>query len=195
MANKQQKSKKSISRRASNILIAIAAVIIIVPVALLLWVVIDTKKGAGEPVVGSRFDNEISTRITDEQLEEVETVSSMDGVEKAAAVLKSATLRLDIDVVDEMSEEDMSALADALYEEVNAILPVDKYFTNTEKEKMYDLEINVYRFVPNKDSDMSTQIYLVKSKTGAGEVRTDVLTTAKNEEVANELINGIVEEE
>lgn len=190
MAKKQQKTKKSISRKTSNLLITIAAMIIIIPVILLLWVVIDTKRGAGEPVIGNRFDNELSVKIQDEELKNIESSAKIDGVENVTVVLKSATLRLNVDVQDDLDEATMNSMLDEIYEIVDTILPVETYFTNQGDTKMYDLEINIYHFIPNESSDLSSQIHIVKLKTGAAEEPlTQVMTSPKNKEVADELMN------
>ncbi|MBR3352923.1 MAG: hypothetical protein IKG35_12485, partial [Erysipelotrichaceae bacterium] len=105
------------------------------------------------------------------------------GVEGCAVNLIVETMRIELDVRDDMTSEEMNDLVLQAYEAVNEILPVETYFTQQEDYKQYDLEIYAYddmkldefRLIQiNKNSKMDT--YLVQT-----------LSDPKNAEIAAEL--------
>ena len=115
-----------------------------------------------------------------------------DGTDKVEVNLISATLRITIDAADDASSDTINQLMEQAYEKTVAILPVETYFSNNkESDKMYDLEVHVFNYIPDEAKPAEQQIYMVKTKTsGATEPNVSVPTTPKNEEVANELLEG-----
>ena len=101
--------------------------------------------------------------------------------------LKSATLRISIDVSDDANADTCNAIAQEAYNQVNGILPVDTYFTNTEEAKMYDLEIDAYNFLLD-DTHTEGQVDIKVYKSGAGQVVTQNMTEAKDPELAGQLV-------
>ena len=97
------------------------------------------KESSGSPTVGSRFDNSLNPAITEEQLDKVKSAMKLDGVESVEVNLISATLRINIDTKDDASSAKVKSIMNEAYDKVNDILPIKKYFTNNDSDKMYDL--------------------------------------------------------
>ncbi|MBR2599812.1 MAG: hypothetical protein IKD84_02740 [Erysipelotrichaceae bacterium] len=122
--------------------------------------------------------------IDEDQKSAVESrLKQLDGVEGCAVNLIVETMRIELDVRDDMTSEEMNDLVLKAYEAVNEILPVETYFTQQEDYKQYDLEIYAYDdmkldefrlILINKNSKMDT--YLVQT-----------LSDPKNAEIAAEL--------
>ena len=58
--------------------------------------------------------------------------------------LTTATLRVYVDTVDSISDEEASALSETAYNDVTAVLNEGTYFTASNGKKMYDLEAVSY---------------------------------------------------
>lgn len=117
----------------------------------------------GQPVEGSRFKDELAHEITKEQLKEIEEAIPEEMILKQEVSLKSATLRVYIEVSSELSWEIMEELGYRVYDKVVEILPAETYFTNSEDNKQYDLEINVNNDVEDLDSDDFLYLQIMKN--------------------------------
>ena len=99
----------------------------------------------GTPREGSRFDGDLDPAITDANIESLKTkLDALSSVENLEVVLSQGQLRIFIDTVDTLSEEQVDSLLTSAYNAVNSELPISTYFTATESKKMYDLQINIY---------------------------------------------------
>ena len=147
MSKKKKKTKAGGGK--SKILYWIAGIVILIPVLLLGWIYLSAKESSGSPTVGSRFDNSLNPAITEEQLDKVKSAMKLDGVESVEVNLISATLRINIDTKDDASSAKVKSIMNEAYDKVNDILPIKKYFTNNDSDKMYDLEVHVYNFIPD----------------------------------------------
>lgn len=201
MAEKKKNSQKKTTdgkgrwanlNKTSKILYTVAVIVILVPLLFLGYIYISAKENSGKPTVGSRFDDSLNPAITEQQLEDVKKAVVFDGTDKVEVNLISATLRITIDAADDASSDTINQLMEQAYEKTVAILPVETYFSNNkESDKMYDLEVHVFNYIPDEAKPAEQQIYMVKTKTsGATEPNVSVPTTPKNEEVANELLEG-----
>lgn len=181
-------------KKRPHVILWLGVIILIVPCVILGAVLFSSLENANEPVVGSRFDHSLSTKITEADLENVRNVFDYENIDKIEVNLKSATLRILINTADSMSQEDIAWIVDNAYEKVNSILPIETYFTNNINGKMYDLEIHVYNVTD--DQGQGTKIYYAKTKTGAAsEAVTDIYSAPKNPEVSEGVLNPPVEEE
>ena len=176
MSKKKKKTKAGGGK--SKILYWIAGIVILIPVLLLGWIYLSAKESSGSPTVGSRFDNSLNPAITEEQMDKVKSAMKLDGVESVEVNLISATLRINIDTKDDASSAKVKSIMNEAYDKVNDILPIKKYFTNNDSDKMYDLEVHVYNFIPD-----------VKTKTAAAK-KPNVSTPSspKNKSVAEKLL-------
>lgn len=182
-------SMKKLKPKQGHKLVWFTLILIAIPVVFVLYVLLVSSIGQNKPVVGNRFDNgNLEPKITQEQLDQVNSsVSSINGVDGATVDLKSATLRISLDTSDGASQEEVDAIAGAAYDAVDQVLPVSKYFTNKEKKKMYDLEVGAYNYLVDDSHPADGQIYTKITKTGAGEKTIDVLTTAKDPELVEQI--------
>lgn len=185
--------KKSGSTRSSNKppkqghkLVWLTLIIIAIPFAIVAFVLLTSLGGQNKPVVGNRFGKEdLNPSISNTQIKQVSSVcQSIGGVEKVEVNLKSATLRISIDISDEMNAEGASAVAQEAYNQVNQILPIETYFTNTEKGKMYDIEIDAYNYLIDESHPLSGQAYVKVYKSGAGEMIIENMAQPKNAELS-----------
>ncbi|MEE0107311.1 MAG: hypothetical protein UEK58_00125 [Merdibacter sp.] len=194
--NDKKETKKNAGKQ-SHILVWIAAAVILIPTILVGVVVMTSTENSGTPVVGSRFsETDLNPAITDDQITQIEAaMKELDYAESVEVNLKSATLRINIDlddIVDEVDEELVKKLASQAYDKVDAILPVETYFTQQSDAKMYDLSINVYNFSSfDEEHTEDHWIYVCLTKTSASEKSVvDVLSVPRDEETAEAVMNG-----
>lgn len=83
----------------------------------------------------------------------MKSAMKFDGVDSVEVNLISATLRINIDTKDNASSSKVKSIMNEAYDKVNDILPIKKYFTNNDSDKMYDLECwYIISFRMNKHS-------------------------------------------
>ena len=182
--------KKNTESKQGHKLVWFTLIIIAIPVVIVAYVLLTSMGGQGEPVVGNRFNGEdLNPNITEEAMNSIqEQASGIGGVEEVTINLKSATLRVHLNMDDSYTQDQIQAASDQAYEIVAATLPIDQYFTNREDAKMYDLEIDVYNYIVDDSHPAEGQIYIKTTKTGAATDRvTDVMTTAKDPELVAQI--------
>ena len=194
--NDKKETKKNAGKQ-SHILVWIAAAVILIPTILVGVVVMTSTENSGTPVVGSRFsETDLNPAITDDQITQIEAaMKELDYAESVEVNLKSATLRINIDlddIVDEVDEELVKKLASQASDKVDPILPVETYFTQQSDAKMYDLSINVYNYSSfDEEHTEDHWIYVCLTKTSASEKSVvDVLSVPRDEETAEAVMNG-----
>lgn len=181
-------------KKKHNYLLWATIVVIAIPCLILLYIIIGSRENSNEPVEGSRFDASLDPAITEEDLTALKGLLVFDNVEHVEINLKSATLRVTLNTNDDLSQEAIQELMGSAYDKIVEKLPVDTYFTNKTKDdktvKMYDLEVSVYNYIPEKDEDKAGQIHLSRTKNSAAEkVVDDVLSSPKDEETADPILN------
>ncbi|WP_270459143.1 hypothetical protein [Faecalitalea cylindroides] len=182
--------KKNTESKQGHKLVWFTLIIIAIPVVIVVYVLLTSMGGQGEPVVGNRFNGEdLNPSITEEAMNSIqEQASGIGGVEEVTINLKSATLRVHLNMDDSYTQDQIQAASDQAYEIVAATLPIDQYFTNREDAKMYDLEIDTYNYIVDDSHPAEGQIYIKTTKTGAATDRvTDVMTTAKDPELVAQI--------
>ncbi|MCR4633710.1 MAG: hypothetical protein K5648_06250 [Erysipelotrichaceae bacterium] len=138
-----KKEKKRLSRSA--IVLIVGLIIIAIPVCIFLGILGVSAMQTGTPREGSRFEGDLEPAITDANVESLKTkLSALSSVEELEVVLSQGQLRIFIDTVDTLSEEQVDSLLTSAYNAVNSELPISTYFTASESKKMYDLQINIY---------------------------------------------------
>ena len=169
--------KKNKKPKQGHKIVWFTLVIILIPGAIIGYVLLTSLGGQNEPVVGNRFDSkDLNPAISNDQIDQVQNaVSSIGGVESVEVNLKSATLRISIDIADSSSAESCNAIAQ------------ETYFTNTEEAKMYDLEIDAYNFLLD-DAHPDGQVYFKVYKSGAGSTVTQNMTEAKDPELVGQIV-------
>lgn len=190
---KETKPKTPSKKKKPNWILWIGLAVVVIPCIILLYIIIGTKENAGVPVVSDRFENEIDPAISSDDLAWLQDNLTYEEAESVSVNLISATLRINVNTLDDLNADVIDALCDAVYNKVAERLPIEKYFTNREEDgkkiKMYDIEIHIYNVIPDETTTVA-QIYKVKAKTGAAEApHTDTLSSPKDEDVSEGLLN------
>lgn len=187
----KQKSSSKL-KNSSKILYTVAIIVIVVPLLFLGYIYIGAKENTGKPTDGKRFADSLNPHISNAQLKQLKDTLKFDGVDHVDVNLIQATLRVDIDTANDASADTITNIMNQAYDDVNKVLPIDTYFTNNSKsDKMYDVEVSVYNYIPDDKLPADGQIIMIKTKTAAAsEPNVSVPTTAKNPEVAKKLLDG-----
>ncbi len=192
---KKPSGKKGDGKAEHNYLLWATIAVIAIPCVILLYIVIGSRENSRTPVTGHRFKDALDPAITEENLNALKDSLKFDNADEVEITLKSATLRINIDTKDDLSQEEMKELVALAYDKVNEKLPIATYFTNKkngdEIMKMYDLEISAYNVLPKDDAESKTkQIHLSRTKNAAAEEPVDdVLSSPKDEQSAEEILN------
>ena len=188
------KKKKNIFTKMleSKITTLIALVLLLTPVLGFGYIIYRDSSQTGEPVVGSRYDNNLEPKITEEQLSAVKASLIDEKIIKSKVVLKSATLRVYIEVDKEDSKDSIKELASTVYEAVAESLPIETYFSNDGSRKMYDLEIHVYNNSTDRSSEEFIYYEIIKSSSIEERIE-EFITDAKNEDFKAEVLENLEE--
>ena len=142
---KQKKPKKKASK--AKLVLIIGIIIILIPCLIFGGILLSAALQTGKPVLGERFANDLDPAITDQDTASlIADIKSISNVENCTVNLTSAQYRINVDVIDGATDEQVSDIADQVYKKVESKLPVSTYFTASGSKKMYDLSINVYNF-------------------------------------------------
>lgn len=169
---------------------AIALIILILPFAIFGFILLRDSSQTGEPVIGSRYDEQLDSEITSEQINLIENNVVDERVIYKKVILKASTLRVYLEVDAEESKESIQELANTSYEKVVEVLPVETYFVLQGKNKNYDLEVHVYNNIEDRESDEFHYYQITKSssmETLAGEFVSDTRDPDFKEEVLENL--------
>ena len=188
------KKKKNIFTKMleSKITTLIALVLLLTPVLGFGYIIYRDSSQTGEPVVGSRYDNNLEPKITEEQLSADKASLIDEKIIKSKVVLKSATLRVYIEVDKEVSKDSIKELAGTVYDLVTEKLPVETYFSNDGGRKMYDLEIHVYNNSTDRSSEEFIYYEIIKSSSIEERIE-EFITDAKNEDFKAEVLENLEE--
>lgn len=189
---KQTKTKKKKNPNAptqGHKLVWFTVILIAIPCLFVGYVLLTSMGGQGEPVVGNRFQKgDLDPKITEENIQSIkDSVSTIGGVEEVTVNLKSATLRVHLNLVDDIGYDTCEAALNQSYDLINGILPIDTYFTNREDGKMYDIEIDAYNYIVDENHGADGQVYCKLTKTGAGDRVIDYLTSPKDQELVQQI--------
>ena len=187
MAPKKAKTKRvkvKKDRLGFNWFFWLSFIIILVPVCYFLYLIYSAYQETHIPIVGDRINSEIETVIQQEQIDNINSrIKAIEGVEGCNSDLIVETLRIKINVNDDLAEEDMRNILSQAYDIVNEVLPVDSYFTQHNDYKEYDLEIYSYDDLESDD----LRIVLLNKNSKMEEFNVQTITTAVNQEIADEL--------
>ncbi len=161
---KEKKAKKKGRLDAASWIIIIGLLIIAIPCAAFLYILLSAQAATGTAISGDRFTGDLDPAITETQMANVVTsVETIEGVESAEVILKSATVRVYVDTLDEMTPEVAEGIANQAYEKLTAECDPSVYFTQTASKKMYDIEVHAYNLTENRDSEEFVYVILSKS--------------------------------
>ena len=188
------KKKKNIFTKMleSKITTLIALVLLLTPVLGFGYIIYRDSSQTGEPVVGSRYDNNLEPKITEEQLSTIKASLVDEMILSNKVTLKSSTLRVYVEVAEETSKDSIKELAGTVYDLVTEKLPVETYFSNDGGRKMYDLEIHVYNNTTDRSSEEFIYFEIIKSSSVEEPIE-EFITDAKNEEYKAEVLENLEE--
>ncbi|WP_286356318.1 hypothetical protein [Ileibacterium valens] len=185
---KTRKPKKQKVKQGHK-LVWLTLIIILIPVAIVGYVLMSSMESQGKPVEGSRFsENALQPEIQQKDLDAIQSeLMNIEGVESATMDMKSATLRIHLNMQDGFDDDGLTNAAEAAYGIVNNVLPIDTYFTNSNDSKNYDLEIDSYNFLVDADHPIDGQRYIKILKTGASGKVIDNMRVARNQELTDQV--------
>lgn len=191
MSEKKESTKK---RKTINWLLVFTLLVFAIPSFILAKVLIDSQGETRHPVVEDRFKNQLSPKISNSQIDEIRKNINFQGIEegkdKVEVNLISATLRITIETKDDLYMNQIDDIANKTYDEVNKVLPINKYFTNHNGVKMYDLEIHVYDYLP-EDNKKGNPFYVVYTKNAASKkLKKENVREPKNKEVTEQMLKS-----
>ena len=188
------KKKKNIFTKMleSKITTLIALVLLLTPVLGFGYIIYRDSSQTGEPVVGSRYDNNLEPKITEEQLSTIKASLVDEMILSNKVTLKSSTLRVYVEVAEETSKDSIKELAGTVYDLVTEKLPVETYFSNDGSRKMYDLEIHVYNNSTDRSSEEFIYYEIIKSSSIEERIE-EFITDAKNEDFKAEVLENLEE--
>jgi len=204
MSNKKNSPKKTTNNKTKKKKMSRAAIflivgLIIIAIPFIIWgaILLDASSNSGSPVIGERFTNDLDPAIETTDIDSVKvSIESMSNVESVEVNLKTATLRINIDVEDSLAKEEMLAMLDEAYNNVDNQLSIATYFTSTSTQRMYDLEIHIYNSLEYVDSDSYIYVQLIKNAM-MSEAEKAVVSEPKDPELVSEMYaeeNAVVEE-
>ena len=110
--------KKGDGKAEHNYLLWATIAVIAIPCVILLYIVIGSRENSRTPVTGHRFKDALDPAITEENLNALKDSLKFDNADEVEITLKSATLRINIDTKDDLSQEEMKELVALDYENV-----------------------------------------------------------------------------
>lgn len=188
MTKTKNKNKKP------HVVLVLVLIVLLVPMILLGTILYSTLEDSSKPVVGQRYQNELDPEITEENIQSLENILSIDNAENIEINFKSARVAILIDMNDNASKDTIKNAVTSAFKKVNEVLPINTYFTNRVDgetiTKMYDLQIDAYNVVSGED-----QIHYVLTKTGAQEDENiQLVSSPKDKDVANDVLSQGEEE-
>lgn len=181
-------------RSKVRIFIFVGILIILIPFIILGVILIQASMSTGKPILGDRFKNDLNPAITSEQLKEISTkIKGQSNVDSVDVSLKTATLRVYVDVSDASSEQQVMDMSKSAYQDVISILDVNTYFTQHDGKEMYDIEIHAYNQDKNTEENF---IYVITNKNSSMEKEhSQVVSKALDPELAQQLRDDVLERE
>lgn len=191
--------KKTLSKiHWPTVILILSLVLLSVPTVVIGKVLYDAFAATGTPLFGNRYDMDLDPAITEEQLTELKIkISSEELVEDVTVTLISASLRISVDVRDDITLEQLTPLATTLYSHVVTVLPVETYFKMNETSKMYDLELHIVNNFELKEEDSYKYLIFVLNSI-MEEPLIQLVSDPKNPEYVKELydrLNNVDDEE
>ena len=161
---KEKKPKQKKKMDAASWIIVIGLILIAIPCVAFAYILLSASAATGTVISGDRFTNDLDPAITEEQLVAVDTaVESIEGVESADVYLKSGTVRVYLNTIDEMTPEVAEDLANQAYDKLIQECDPSVYFTQSSSKKMYDIEVHAYNLEENRESDSFVYVIVNKS--------------------------------
>lgn len=186
----KQKNTQKKKRHTTGILFVVLLVLILLPFIYFGWTFLSSYMESRSPVIRDRFKGDLNPAIQKEQLTKIEeAIAKINSVQAREVHLKTATLRVYVDMNDDASADTLKKKANEAYQAIVKILPVDTYFTQKDGKKMYDLEVHVYNVNDNTKKGFA---YVIETKNSSMKSPSQQLVSKPvNEEVAKSLRKAV----
>lgn len=197
--NKKKETARQIKKKrkthSTGIIFTVCLILVLAPFVVMGWILFSSSMDTGTPVLGNRYEGDLDPAITKSQLSEVESaVKALGNQDDAFVTMKTATLRVYVDIADDANEETANAKADEVYNTVASILDPAVYFTKTDSKKMYDMEIHVYTIPERTDAEGENFVYVIDTKTSnMSEPAKQTVSVAKDQAVADKLRQDVLD--
>lgn len=180
------KPKRKLQVYWPGITLMLALAFLAVPATVMFNIMVEMQALAGNPVAGDRFANDLNPKISRNQLESLtDALDQLPNVESLEVNLRSATLRINVMTPLTISDNEVSALIEAIKTTVFEPLPKATYFTATTTTKQYDIEIHIRNTTDVIDS---AYFYVIVSKTSLMDAfLLDVVSVPRNPEFVAQL--------
>ncbi|MBQ4251613.1 MAG: hypothetical protein II704_01050 [Erysipelotrichaceae bacterium] len=186
MQLKKKRVKKNPYKLGFNWFFWVSFFVILIPVCYFIYLLWMASQETHTPILGDRIKHTIQFAIDEDQLRIIEKdVNELPGVENAKVNLIVETVRIDVNTDDTLKEDDLLKINQDIYGIVNEVLPVDKYFSQHDDYKQYDLEITSFTDIK---SDECVIVTLNKNSPMDG-YRNQVLSVPVSPETRQELID------
>ena len=148
-------------------ILMISLVIVVIAASAFAWILFGAISEKGKTIVGDRFKLELNPAIETAKVADVKSAIEAESFAvKTSVNLKSATLRVLVQVKSELTDAQLTEAILKIKDDVNAVLPIETYFTSTPDVKMYDLEIQVYNSETAESTESFTYHYFILVKNG-----------------------------
>lgn len=145
MSVKPKKNTKKAKIHWPSVVLIIGIVLLLIPSVVIGMVLLDAFEGTGKPIFGNRFTTEINNPLTNDQLEAIDaSISEKPNVKKVTVNLKSATLRINVLIENDLDDEQVITLSSLIMESIFEVAPREDYFKMQAMHKQYDLEVHVF---------------------------------------------------
>ena len=139
------------------------------------------------------MDNLVAVEISEQNREDLKSaLKELEHVENVEVILKTVTLRVYLDMEDEIDAAAMETVEKQAYQILEEKLPVETYFTKTDTHSNYDLEMHFYNKKEYGGTNQHLYDILVKTSIMPA-YRIDRPSDAKNPDLAEELLHPVEE--
>lgn len=192
---KKKTKRKPITLAQANRKIIICLLIILIPIVVFVVILYKARQETHTPILGNRLEGQLNPAITDSDKERVvSAISALEGVESVEFNAIVSTARITVNTADDLTQDQMQELSASVYAAVTEILPVETYFTNSDSQEMYDLEITLYNNLDYEyQGDPALCIIEVVKNGMAESASTQVLTTPRNASAAAQALKNVEE--
>lgn len=187
---KRTVKKKKRKHDWSYYVIIVSLIVLLIPAIFFGYHIITASIQTGHPIFGNRFSSDLSQKIEENQIKTLSSnIQSIDNIESVEVNLISATLRININVNDDLSKDSYPQLAENIVETLESVIPQETYFTATDSDKMYDYEINIYNTL--QPSENTPLIFYVSSKSSSLQERKErFISESSNPDFVQYLIDS-----
>lgn len=190
---KKKTSTKTKKLSKSAIILIIAGVIILIPCLVFVGILGISALQTGTPREGSRFKDDLVVEISENDVKELETsLNSIAYIETVEAKVSEGQLKVYIDTKDSIDDAAFDKVVSDAYNKVISRFPISTYFKQTDSARMYDLQINVYTSIEDKEG---RKYKLLHKNSAEDNFMIDDLATPKDKKLVDELEGKVSSDE